>query len=183
MRAFPWNETSEARLSELVGQKLSSRQIATILSNEFFPATRNTVIGKCHRMKLVLHHGQAGPKQGTPSPLRGRKVESRKAPSKPMGWVKIARPKYVEPGDTGERQPPTPDAFAIPVSNRVKLMDLRETHCRFPSGDPSEEDFGFCGEFADYGVPYCRAHLSIAYRPSDQSRAQDRRLIKWAVRA
>jgi GcrA cell cycle regulator len=99
-----------------------------------------------------------------------------------MGWVKIARPKYVEPRDTGERQPPTPDAFAIPVSNRVKLLDLRETHCRFPSGDPSEEDFGFCGEFADYGAPYCSFHQAIAYRPSDQSRAQDRRLLKWAVR-
>jgi GcrA cell cycle regulator len=32
-------------------------------------------------------------------------------------------------------------------------------------GDPTSEDFGFCGNSPVAGLPYCPAHAQMAYRP------------------
>jgi GcrA cell cycle regulator len=36
-------------------------------------------------------------------------------------------------------------------------------YCVFPHGNPGEPGFGFCGEPAVWGRPYCQHHCSIAY--------------------
>ena len=37
------------------------------------------------------------------------------------------------------------DDLAIPMSERVTIMDLRESMCRWPMGDPTKPEFRFCG--------------------------------------
>jgi GcrA cell cycle regulator len=50
-------------------------------------------------------------------------------------------------------------------ANRCSLFELQQWHCRWPIGDPTVGDFGFCGNKAVDGLPYCPAHARIAYRP------------------
>ena len=60
-------------------------------------------------------------------------------------------------------------AFAKLSSESVKacsLLELQQWHCRWPMGDPTSEDFGFCGNSPVAGLPYCPAHAQMAYRPS-----------------
>jgi GcrA cell cycle regulator len=45
----------------------------------------------------------------------------------------------------------------------VTLMDLKLTSCRWPIGDPKDEDFHFCGADTVTGKPYCAEHCKIAY--------------------
>ena len=45
----------------------------------------------------------------------------------------------------------------------VHLIDLKINTCRWPIGDPKDEDFHFCGEQTVIGKPYCLAHCQEAY--------------------
>jgi GcrA cell cycle regulator len=51
------------------------------------------------------------------------------------------------------------------------LFELQQWHCRWPVGDPSSEDFGFCGNIRIAGLPYCADHARIAYRRSARDAA------------
>jgi len=43
------------------------------------------------------------------------------------------------------------------------LADMSSRSCRWPSGDPQQADFRFCGHTAIEGKPYCAEHCGIAY--------------------
>lgn len=45
----------------------------------------------------------------------------------------------------------------------VRLIDLKLNTCRWPIGDPKDEDFHFCGEQTVTGKPYCLKHCQEAY--------------------
>jgi hypothetical protein len=47
----------------------------------------------------------------------------------------------------------------------VKLADLAWYHCRFPIGDPRDEDFAYCGKRKVDGKAYCKECCAIAFRP------------------
>jgi GcrA cell cycle regulator len=51
------------------------------------------------------------------------------------------------------------------TQHRTLLSELQQWHCRWPIGDPTAEDFGFCGNKPVDGLPYCPAHARMAYRP------------------
>lgn len=46
---------------------------------------------------------------------------------------------------------------------KISLMDLKLTSCRWPMGDPKDDDFHFCGADTVTGKPYCSEHCKIAY--------------------
>ncbi|MBS4018741.1 MAG: hypothetical protein KGZ68_10940, partial [Dechloromonas sp.] len=65
------------------------------------------------------------------------------------------------------------DEAVIPISARVTLMDLRESSCRWPMGDPQSDEFRFCGGKAVIGGgPYCAYHARVAYVPMAARRKQ-----------
>ena len=58
----------------------------------------------------------------------------------------------------------TPKKKVVPKkTEKVRLMDLKISTCRWPIGDPKDEDFHFCGEQTVTGKPYCLAHCQEAY--------------------
>ncbi len=71
-----------------------------------------------------------------PSPI---KRSQKQAPAKPRATKKEIKPK------------------------NVTLMDLKLTSCRWPIGDPKDEDFHFCGADTVTGKPYCAEHCKLAY--------------------
>ena len=57
------------------------------------------------------------------------------------------------------------------MAENVTIMDLRESMCRWPVGDPASAEFRYCGGKAPIGEgPYCAYHSRMAYQPM-----QDRR--------
>lgn len=52
----------------------------------------------------------------------------------------------------------------IPLADGVLPADLTESMCRWPIGDPREEDFMFCGRPIRPGSPYCETHTVMAYQ-------------------
>jgi GcrA cell cycle regulator len=63
-----------------------------------------------------------------------------------------------------------PEEVVVPLSLRVTIVDLRESMCKWPLGDPSSSEFRYCGSPVNSGTPYCQHHGKLAYQP-----AQDRR--------
>ena len=60
---------------------------------------------------------------------------------------------------------PAPEVV-IPMSERVTIMELKESMCRWPLGDPTTAEFRYCGSKSEIGTPYCQYHCRIAYQPS-----------------
>ena len=52
----------------------------------------------------------------------------------------------------------------------VSLLDLTDKMCRWPIGDPKEDDFHFCGRGIKIGSPYCEHHASVAFQTISRGR-------------
>jgi GcrA cell cycle regulator len=164
-----WTDERVELLKKLWNQGLSASQIAGELAGG---VTRNAVIGKVHRL------GLSG-RTKAPAPQAARPRKATRAPSHPMMHSPPVRgnlalsPKPIAPAMPApviEIAPaPSPDVV-IPISERVTIMELRESMCRWPHGDPTSEEFRFCGAKSPPGTPYCPYHSQIAYQPSLERR-------------
>jgi GcrA cell cycle regulator len=157
-----WTDERVERLKKLWGDGLSASQIAAELGGG---VTRNAVIGKVHRLGLSGRgKANAGAQPRPRKPTR--------APSHPLTMTGarpaavVPRAAVAPPVDEVDAVPTIPDEILVPVSERVTIMELRESMCRWPIGDPTTPEFGFCGARAITGLPYCGHHCRIAYQPA-----------------
>jgi GcrA cell cycle regulator len=60
----------------------------------------------------------------------------------------------------------------------VKLVELKERMCRWPMGDPKDENFRFCGCETVPGLPYCEHHARIAFQANTRSKLRVEELAK-----
>jgi GcrA cell cycle regulator len=51
----------------------------------------------------------------------------------------------------------------------ITALKLTNNMCRWPFGDPKEEDFHFCGGHSEYESPYCEEHTAMS-RSTDNRR-------------
>jgi hypothetical protein len=52
-----------------------------------------------------------------------------------------------------------------PIDGRLTVVDLTESSCRWPTGNPRDlNTFRYCGAAAHSG-PYCDRHARLAYMP------------------
>jgi GcrA cell cycle regulator len=68
----------------------------------------------------------------------------------------------------------------VPLSLKVTIVELRESMCKWPLGDPSSMEFRYCGSPTHTGTPYCQHHGKIAYQPAQDRRRErdrDRRIL------
>jgi GcrA cell cycle regulator len=151
----------------------SASQIAGLLGNG---VTRNAVIGKVHRLGLAGRaktpstsiprprrlapppvHRVAGPRLSSPAPriMRGATAFA----LAPAALSELERQEEFE-------------SVVLPMSLRVTIVELKESMCRWPLGDPATSEFRYCGSPAASG-PYCTYHGGLAYQPA-QDRRRDR---------
>jgi Uncharacterized protein conserved in bacteria len=169
-----WTDERVELLKKLWADGLSASQIASELGN----VTRNAVIGKVHRLGLS---GRAKDKVAAPAAQRPRKAArppSAPAPIVPQNRNNVVIAPISRP-PAAEEEPVTmaEDDVAIPMSERVTIMDLRESMCRWPMGDPTKPEFRFCGARSVTGLPYCAHHARIAYQPV-ADRKRERKLAR-----
>ena len=165
-----WTDERVEMLKKLWADGLSASQIAAQLGN----VTRNAVIGKVHRLKLsgrgkttssAPRVKKAPSASSAPRASSGRSQSSRMSSHShsvgnaalKMQYVTIARAQTV-----AEISP----LFIVPVSRELKLVQLTETTCKWPKGDPMQDDFSFCGNDAPDSSPYCSYHSKLAYQPA-----------------
>lgn len=164
-----WTDERVELLRKLWLEGLSASQIAAELSHGI---TRNAVIGKVHRLGLsgrVKAPAAATPRQRTARPQAPRP----QAPRAIAPIVRGANALAFRPLEAPEPEPI--EDVVIPMSEMVTIMDLRESMCRWPVGDPTTPEFRFCGSRTPAGGPYCMHHSRVAYQPAqDRRRERDR---------
>lgn len=147
-----WTDERVTLLKKLWGEGKTAAEIAKELGG----VTRNAVIGKAHRLKLS---NRVSPIQQNKKPVAAPAPAKQQQNNKPSA---TATP-------TVKRKP----RVEIPIDDdreRIPLTDLKAGQCRWPIGDPRDENFGFCGAPSISGLPYCLEHAQIAYQPATRNR-------------
>jgi GcrA cell cycle regulator len=148
-----WTDERVEQLKKLWTDGLSASQIAAELGG----ITRNAVIGKVHRLGLS---GRAkSPSSAAPRPRKPRQTHMLRVP-RVRGNTALA---YAY--DLDLETDPEPIENIIPIGQRRTLLELNEDTCRWPIGDPSTQDFFFCGGKPVSSLPYCAYHSRVAYQP------------------
>ncbi len=144
-----WTEERVEQLRTLWTEGLSASQIARVLGG----VTRNAVIGKVHRLGLA---GRASPSRSErPRLPTTPKVQVRSAPTPPAPVVEE-------------------DPVILDDGSFATVLTINDRMCRWPIGDPSENEFHFCGRKPKNGSPYCDAHARKAYQPQQSRRDKGR---------
>lgn len=166
-----WTDEMVDQLREMWKQGLTTGEIGKRLG-----VSKNSIVGKVHRLGL----------SGRPSPIK--KKESSSTDETPAVVSTDNIPEKAVPQNKKEKkisikkvQPePEPAPVVIEevdekivelsVSNTKKstngktmLTDLDNHTCRWPIGDPKDENFHFCGKKVRIGQTYCDEHAAIAY--------------------
>ncbi len=143
-----WTDERVEQLKALWAEGLSASQIARALGS----VSRNAVIGKVHRLGLA---GRAGPARTE----RPRATVARKA----VAHLAAPPPPVVEE-----------DPILLADGKFATVLTISDRMCKWPIGDPADNEFHFCGHKPKLGSPYCEAHARKAYQPQPQRR--DRRI-------
>ena len=190
-----WTDDRVDKLKELWAEGMSASQIAKVMGG----VTRNAVIGKVHRLGLSNRGGPAPEDAGKPAePMAAAPVmpapaspEPEPAPAPAPAQVEETLPapaaRRTVPAIRDATQPrapgaPTPEEEAARATlaeiekfaKRVSLLELTERTCKWPIGDPNDEDFAFCGLGCVPGKPYCQYHVAVAFQPMSSRRDRAR---------
>jgi len=169
-----WTDERVEQLKKLWIEGLSASQIAARMGG----ITRNAVIGKVHRLGLSGRSRPSRPARTIARTPRQRPA----APSHPSrfktaGATALKRQVDIEtrplPQVEAEPEPAPIRAVELPSGQRMSILTLTERTCKWPIGDPGDEEFHFCGHRSEASMPYCKSHARMAYQP-----AQDRRRRK-----
>lgn len=145
-----WTDRMVEELKSLWQTGLTTSEIAKKLG-----VSKNSIVGKVHRLSL----------SGRPSPIK-KKEEIKKTKA-----IKIKRAEKKPVAAPEPKEAPAPAEKALPEkhikneekSDIVRLTDLDNHTCRWPLGDPKDENFHFCGKKTRTGQTYCDEHSAIAY--------------------
>lgn len=185
-----WTDERVERLSTLWLGGRSASQIAAELGEG---VSRNAVIGKVHRLGLS---GRAVPPATEAAPPRIRELPTPEprvelapmieAPATPVAAA-VEKPAPVAVAETAAVRQVAPEPITfdlpalrakqealIPVSDRVTILELNGSMCRWPIGDPTSAEFRFCGCRAMGTLPYCQDHARVAFQPVADRRRSDR---------
>lgn len=91
-------------------------------------------------------------------------------------------------GSGGEADVGSADAVEVPDRGAVEevtfagldgaalaVLELESGSCKYPSGDPRDADFSFCGRAVSADGPYCEEHARVAFEPVARRRKRTKR--------
>jgi GcrA cell cycle regulator len=176
-----WTDETIEQLKQHWTDGKSASQIAGLLGNG---VTRNAVIGKVHRLGLAgrartPNSGASRPRRMAPPPahrVAGPRLNS-SAPRIMRGATALA----MAPEALSELEQPEFESVVVPMSLRVTIVELKESMCRWPLGDPATSEFRYCGSPTAAG-PYCAYHGRLAYQPAQERRRDRDRIRRPALR-
>lgn len=144
-----WTDEVVEELRKMWDRGMTTGQIAKALN-----VTKNSIIGKVHRLCLTAR----------PSPIKKTPAKDVKKSAPEKAPVKPVKEKKVSVANVVEKTPlPSPSVTEVPEETNIPLVKLDNHSCRWPLGDPKDDDFCFCGKRVKTGQTYCEEHASIAY--------------------
>jgi GcrA cell cycle regulator len=150
MNAPTWTTERIDLLKSHFEAGLSCRQIAASIG-----VSRNAVIGKLSRLQLTRRELDAAPR-----PVRAARERARKSTTgQPYPLLRTV----YEDGRAAVEAP-------VASEHCCSLYELSEERCRWPISTPGADDFCFCGNMPDEGMPYCSGHSRLAYRSGSRQR-------------
>lgn len=146
MADFNWTDSAIETLKTMHRSGASAGEIVRALGDG---PSRSAVCGKIARLKAS---GEI------PASLGSRPGTNAIRPPK----AAVAPPKPYTPPPRLTAEGP----LILDDGSRVTVLTVNDRHCRFPIGDPCDEDFHFCGHRPMTGRKYCEPHCRKAYAPS-----------------
>ena len=163
-----WTDEMVEQLKQMWQEGLTTGEIGKRLN-----VSKNSIVGKVHRLGL----------SGRPSPIKKKDEEAEKKPQSP---AKATAPKTGKAPAPKEEKKVAPTVVARETSTEVlkkaapertgtdcatprntsgltMLTDLDNHTCRWPIGDPKDDNFHFCGKKIKIGQTYCEEHAAVAY--------------------
>jgi len=137
-----WCDRVISRMRELAEKKLTSTDIASILSREFTTVSASAVRARAAEHKIMIGGGRVH------QFMKRREkalILRRERPN-------IPAPSFREPVDI---------SGIVPVRLRFDQLVMRS--CRYPIGDPQDSDFAFCGLDNLGKSSYCPSHRQLCY--------------------
>ena len=180
MAKMAWTEDRIKTLLRLREEGKTSSQIAEALGE----TTRNAVIGKIFRLGLAKP-AKENPVQDAAEVQRSNRGSSAEKKAGGTGATAGASP---DSSDVEEAEEPSSESDLVRSvedashvvgmdetmtlvkkaerdAKKLSLLELTERTCKWPVGDPSTDDFWFCGLPSKTGKPYCEAHIGLAFQP------------------
>ncbi len=167
-----WTDEMIEELKKMWHEGLTTGEIGKRLN-----VSKNSIVGKVHRLGL----------SGRPSPIKKKDAEQPAKPAEkkpaPASKAKAPEPKAAEPkAKTPAKEKTVAPVEAKPIAplapqpkaekphhhnHNLSLTELDNHTCRWPIGDPKDDNFHFCGKKVRIGQTYCDEHSAIAYvRPN-----------------
>lgn len=166
-----WTDEMIEELKKMWHEGLTTGEIGKRLN-----VSKNSIVGKVHRLGL----------SGRPSPIKKKDEvqpaqpaeKKTAAPKAPKPEPKVKEPVVKTPVAKAAEAPAKETAPIIPAPkakpeaphhahHKLSLTELDNHTCRWPIGDPKDENFHFCGKKVHIGQTYCDEHSAIAYvRPN-----------------
>jgi GcrA cell cycle regulator len=172
-----WTEQTVETLKKFALEGRSASWIAAALG----APSRNAVIGKANRIGVklnglrsasfeqgsVLESPSKVPWGSTRSRPNGEKSRPERPPLADIRRREVSRARSRAPAIISEKRRADRWIFAtaeVGEMRRVGFTEIREVECRWPLGDPTLEDFAYCGLQVARGHAYCAGHCRLAYR-------------------
>jgi GcrA cell cycle regulator len=156
----PWTEEELQQAIDLALEGKTAGQAAKILTDrkvrsDCAAITRNTICGLWDRNRDRIGNRHLARKEQKANEPKVQNPE----PVKEQPKVEVAPEPEKEEGDF----------FTL---DNTPIMKLKPWECRYPFGDPTQNDFKYCGEKIDYrtGQSYCTEHYKLCYYPHKGNR-------------
>ncbi len=150
-----WTDEMVEGLKKMWKQGLTTNEIAKKLG-----VSKNSIVGKVHRLNLTARPSPIKKKESSSS---NKSSETTVVESVEENVAVIAKsPKKTS--DTVVRDI-MPSGFEKSAGSSacLKLTELDNHTCRWPIGDPKDDNFCFCGKKVRSGQTYCEEHAALAY--------------------
>ena len=155
--------TWTAECEKLLKTRWAEGKSATRIAAEIGGISRNSVIGKVHRL------GLSG-RRKTPAPSIRKPGHPRPPPPKPN---RTDVTPFKGPPKLPDLPLPVVELVA-PSESRCTLLDLTNSKCKWPIGTVGDPDFHFCGGKSIEGLPYCGPHCRLAYQAGSGTKRKGR---------
>lgn len=166
-----WTEEQVNELKRLASNKnLSIGDIAREMR-----ITLNAVIGKIHRLGLHKSIPERAARSGLVGRRNGGQISAQKRRASTHSDAAAAS--NIVRGAIAKRRASVVTSFAATAKTPARfvarssgeavapcgLLDLKSDSCRWPFGDPRDQDFYFCGGKVIGCGPYCGDHAALAF--------------------
>ncbi len=174
-----WTDQMVEDLKKMWDEGLTTGEIGKRLG-----VSKNSIVGKVHRLQLVARPSPIKKKETTETAEKPSAAPAKapKAPkAEPTVKKEIKEEKKAEKTEAPKEKETVSAAPVKPQIDRIEtirnsshvehpkgkhktsLTDLDNHTCRWPIGDPKDENFHFCGRKVKIGQTYCEEHAAIAY--------------------